>query len=348
MTNLFQKTLRKENKSRPPVWLMRQAGRYHAHYQKLKERHTFLDLCKKPELACETTLGPIDDFGFDAAILFSDLLFPLEAMGMGLTYEVGPKLDWHLRKKEDIQRFKSGAQLVEELQFQADALQLIRKVLPQEKGLLGFVGGPLTLYGYAVEGTHKGEMESARQGFSDGRYQGFFEKLEDVLVENMVLQATSGADTVLMIDTCAGEFDVNTYREWAVPAIHSVLKKFKKRLPEYPILYYSKGTSAEYWAHLVDLPIAGMGVDWRTPIADVLNQWSDRWLIQGNVDPEWLFLDSAELEKRLRVVFESVKKLPAEKRRGWVCGLGHGILPKTPEQNVRLFLKLQKEIFPEG
>ncbi|MGC2463526.1 MAG: uroporphyrinogen decarboxylase family protein, partial [Steroidobacteraceae bacterium] len=102
--SLLQQALARRNAGRPPVWFMRQAGRYHRHYQRLRARHDFMDLCKRPELAVEVTLGPIEDFGFDAAILFSDLLFPLEAMGMGLRYEPGPKLDWHLRSTADLAR----------------------------------------------------------------------------------------------------------------------------------------------------------------------------------------------------------------------------------------------------
>src|SRR4051812_34624289 len=183
--NLFRSALKQENSSRPPVWFMRQAGRYHAHYQALRAKHSFIDLCKIPEVACEATMGPIRDFDFDAAILFSDLLFPLEAMGMGLKYEEGPKLDWHLKETSDLARLQGGGGLVKELEFQARALEQIRKKLPQDKGLIGFVGGPLTLFCYAVEGSHKGELDSARKGLNDGRFTGFFEKLLDLLVGNM-------------------------------------------------------------------------------------------------------------------------------------------------------------------
>src|SRR5258708_1210675 len=116
--NLFLKTIRRENDKRPPVWMMRQAGRYHAHYQELRKTNSFIDLCKKTEVACEATMGPIRDFDFDAAILFSDLLFPLEAMGMGLRYEEGPKLDWHLQNISDLNRLQGGAKLASQLAFQ--------------------------------------------------------------------------------------------------------------------------------------------------------------------------------------------------------------------------------------
>jgi uroporphyrinogen decarboxylase len=345
--NLFNRALNQKNFSRPPVWMMRQAGRYHAHYQELRKKYSFVDLCKMPEVACEATMGPIRDFDFDAAILFSDLLFPLEAMGMGLRYEVGPQLDWHLQEVSDLKRLAGGGQLAKTLEFQAKAIELIKKQLPKEKGLLGFVGGPLTLFCYAVEGSHKGDLQSSKNGLKDGRFEGFFEKLSDLLVENMLLQARAGADTIAVLDTCAGEFSPEVYQNDIVPYLDVVLRNFKDKAPNTPIVYYSKGTGAEHWNSLKSLPISGLGVDWRHDIAEVLTQWGSRWAIQGNIDPQWLFLEPAELEKRLRHVFQTVKALPSEARRGWICGLGHGILPKTPEANVRLFLKIQKEIFEE-
>lgn len=343
--NLFESAITRSNQGRPPVWMMRQAGRYHAHYQNLRKKYSFIELCKLPEVACEATMGPIRDFDFDVAILFSDLLFPLEAMGFGLKYEEGPKLSFHLREIEDLKKLKSGAKLAEMLDFQAQALKLIRQKLPASKGLLGFVGGPLTLYCYAVEGSHQGHMASAEEGFKDGRFDGFFEKLQDLLVENMVLQAHGGADAIAVLDTCAGEFDSTLYRNRVVPQLEVILRRFKERCPTVPVVYYSKKTGPDYWAALKGLPISCMGVDWSHNLKDVLSDWSADWAIQGNIDPNWLFLPSDELERRLRAVFESVKSLPAEKRRGWICGLGHGVLPKTPEANVRLFVQLQRELF---
>lgn len=342
--NLFEAALKKQNLNRPPVWLMRQAGRYHSHYQEMKKKYSFIELCKNPEAACETTMGPIRDFNFDAAILFSDLLFPLEAMGMGLRYEVGPKLDWHLRTPADLHKLQGGRELAGQLDFQAQALRMIRSALPQEKGLLGFVGGPLTLYCYAVEGSHKGNLESAHAGLKDGRWEGFFEKLSDLLVENMLLQARAGASVVAMLDTCAGEVDPTTYREQIVPMMSHVMKKYCEQT-SVPLFYYSKGTGPQHWKSLVDLPIAGIGIDWNHNLAQVLREWSDRWAIQGNIDPQWLFLEPSTLESQLREVWKEVKALSAQMRQGWICGLGHGVLPKTPEDNVRLFLKIQKELF---
>lgn len=347
--NLYLSAIHRRNEKRPPVWFMRQAGRYHSHYQGLRSKYSFIDLCKIPEVAAEVTFGPINDFGFDAAILFSDLLFPLEAMGMGLRYDEGPKLDWHLQTLADLDCLQSGPELAAQMNFQAEALKLIRAGLAPGKGLLGFVGGPLTLYFYAVEGSHKNvdktKPHSAINGLRDGRYEGFCKKLSGLLVANMVLQAKAGADGVAVLDTCGGELNAQEFKGFAIPPLKSVLNEFKKECPETPVVYYSKGTGPEHWESLRDLPIDCLGVDWNHDIAAVLERFGERFAIQGNIDPEWLFLEPQELERRLRDVFTRVAALDPKYRKGWVCGLGHGVLPKTPESNVRLFLKLQKEMF---
>lgn len=343
--NLFQSAIRKKNQKRPPAWFMRQAGRYHSHYQELKRRYTFMELCRLPDVACEVTLGPIRDFEFDAAILFSDLLFPLEAMGMGLTYEPGPKLGWHLRETQDLRRLQGGEALASQLNFQAEAMRRIRKELPSDKGLLGFVGGPLTLFCYAVEGSHQGELVSAREGLKDGRYTGFIERLLDLLAENMALQAKAGADTIAVLDTCAGEFDPEVYRRVAVPTLAQLFDRFQKKCPDVPITYYSKGSGPLHWSALRELPIGALGIDWKHDLAQTLHEWSPYFAIQGNLDPNWLFLDPAELEAKVRDVYERVGDLKASCLDGWISGLGHGVLPGTPESSVRLVLQLQREIF---
>ncbi len=344
--NLFQAAMRRMNDTqRPPVWFMRQAGRYHSHYQALRKEHSFVELCKTPQVACEATLGPVEDFGFDAGILFSDLLFPLEAMGMGLSYNEGPALSWHLKTNAQLAQLRGGVELAQHMNFQGDAMKLIRAALPKDKGLLGFVGGPLTLFFYAVEGSHKGDLADARAGLSDGRFEGFCDLLCELLAENMAIQARNGADTIAILDTCGGEVDPMQFKTLIVPQLKRVIELFHRRCPDFPITYYSKKTDSEYWKSLVELPISVLGIDWNHSLPEVLKNWSDRFAIQGNVDPEWLFLPAEELEARLFKVFESVRELPAKLRRGWICGLGHGVLPKTPESNVRLFLRMEREIF---
>ena len=336
--------LHRRNDGRPPVWMMRQAGRYHSHYQSLKRYNDFISLCREPQLAAETALGPIHDFNFDAAILFSDLLFPLEAMGMGLVYDPGPKLDFHLRALTDVEKLRGGAELATRLQFQADALRLTRQRLRADKGLIGFVGGPFTLYVYAAAGSHE-KAEQAVAGLTNGIYDAFNAKLLDLLAANMALQSGAGAECIALLDTAAGEIDAVTYGRHVVPVLADLLERFRKLDATTPVLYYSRGTGPEYWDQLTDLPIQGLGIDWRQDLAATLERYAQRWAIQGNVDPEWLHLPAAELEHRLREYFARIRALPPALRRGWICGLGHGVLQRTPEANVRRFVALQREIF---
>jgi len=336
--------LHRRNDARPPVWMMRQAGRYHSHYQSLKRYNDFISLCREPQLAAETALGPIHDFNFDAAILFSDLLFPLEAMGMGLVYDPGPKLDFHLRTLVDVEKLKGGAERAPLLQFQADAVRLTRQRLRADKGLIGFVGGPFTLYVYAAAGSHEKALQAV-PGLTNGIYDAFNAKLLDLLAENMALQSRAGAECIALLDTAAGEIDAGLYGRHVVPVLADLLARFRKLDATTPVLYYSRGTDAGYWDQLTALPIQGLGIDWRQDLAATLERYAQRWAIQGNVDPEWLHLPGEELELRLREYFTRIRALPAALRRGWICGLGHGVLQRTPEANVRRFVALQREIF---
>ncbi len=215
---LLNAALNRRNTGRPPVWMMRQAGRYHSHYQMLKRHNDFIALCKQPALAAETALGPIHDFNFDAAILFSDLLFPLEAMGMGLVYDPGPKLAFHVKTPADAERLTGGADKAQFMNFQAEAMRLTRARLRADKGLIGFVGGPWTLYVYAAAGSHE-KAKDALGGLTNGVYEAFNGKLLDLLAANMLLQARAGAENVALFDTAAGEIDAATYGRHVVPVL---------------------------------------------------------------------------------------------------------------------------------
>jgi uroporphyrinogen decarboxylase len=324
---------------------MRQAGRYHSHYQALRARYSFIELCKKPDVAAEVAMGPIQDFDFDAAILFSDLLFPLEAMGMGLDYPQGPELAWHIETLKDVDRLNGDPSAIEMLSFQAEAIRLTRRRLDPTKGMIGFVGGPLTLFFYAVEGSHAGALKSAKAGMTDGRYAAFCEKLIPLLARNIAMQAEAGPDCVAVLDTCGGELDSKQFGALAVPMIKRVIDEARKLAPGCRILYYSKNTGPDHWDELKKCPIQAMGVDWKNPMAPVLTGYSDQWALQGNFDPNLLFLEPKPFEKAVREFFEPIARLSAEHRRGWICGLGHGVLPKTPEANVRAFLRVQREVF---
>jgi uroporphyrinogen decarboxylase len=342
---LLSAALARRNVHRPPVWFMRQAGRYHRHYQALRARHDFMALCKQPALAAEVTMGPIEEFGFDAAILFSDLLFPLEALGMGLRYEPGPKLDWQLRSSADLARLRDCAQALPHLEFQAAAIRALRPRLGGTRALIGFVGGPFTLYAYAVAGTHEGFARQSLPGLEDGLYAGFCERLVELLADNMALQARAGADAVALFDTAAGALDAPQFARHAVAPLARVVARFRASCPGVPLIYYSRDTGPDHWRALETLGLQCLGVDWRHDLAATLSAQTPRWCVQGNIDPEWLLLPAADLEQRVRAVWAKVAALPAAARAAWVCGLGHGVLPQTPESNVHLVLAIQREMF---
>jgi uroporphyrinogen decarboxylase len=317
-----------------PVWFMRQAGRYHSHYQNIKKNSDFMSMCKDPKMACEITMGPIRDFNFDAAILFSDLLFPLEQIGLGLTYNPGPILKFKLESISDLKKCKIIEDSKSYYAFQKEATKLLRAELPQSKSLLGFVGAPWTLYTYAVEGSHSGNLTSSKKGFYDGRFQGFCELLLPELISEMSQQASGGADTVCLFDTAVGELMLCDFKEFILPVLRKVTSEFKKIHPNTKIVYYSKLTHMNYLQAIEDKNIDVLGIDWRMSLKDALKTLGNDYMIQGNFDPSYLHYEWPLLEKKLAQFWGELNNsnLPLNK---WICGLGHGVLQETPESNVK-------------
>lgn len=333
----FLQAVRGETIAVPPIWMMRQAGRYHRPYQALRAKHSFEELCREPELSAEVAMGPIDDFDFDAAILFSDLLFPLEALGFGLSYAEGPpRLDGALDEAR-LARFRSTEEALTRLAFQRDAMRATRARLSPDKGLIGFVGGPWTLFVYAVEGTHAGRL--ARAKASPDLYRAFADRLVPLLVDNIRLQFEGGADIVMIFDTAAGELASETFAQQAAADLDQLAAAFPGRLG-----YYAKGAGPDHFAALQGL-WAGIGVDWRWPLASTLTSPRPPRFLQGNFDPEALRASTPEFEAALDRFLADVRPLNAAERRGWICGLGHGVLPGTPEAHVRHFVTTVRETF---
>jgi len=333
---LFTDRLKHENgKTQVPVWFMRQAGRYHSHYQNIKKDSDFMTMCKTPDLANEITHGPIDCFNFDAAILFSDLLFPLEQLNLGLSYKSGPPtLEVKLSSMNEIQKLKKIAPANEFYDFQKKACSLLRSSLAAEKTLLGFVGAPFTLYSYAVEGSHSGNLTESKKGLYDGRFHAFMELLIPELVENMKLQAQGGADALCLFDTAVGELTFHDFKNYSLPLLKEVTKEFKKSYPDKKVIYYSKLTHMNYLKEIQDDNIDVLGIDWRMDLKDALNTLGSDYYIQGNFDPSYLHLPWPQVEENLKRFFGEVSdgKAPLDK---WICGLGHGVLQHTPEENVK-------------
>src|SRR5436853_1396564 len=211
----FQNALARRAQSTPPIWLMRQAGRYHRHYQALRARHSFMELCKRPELAAEVAYGPVMDFGFDAAILFSDLLFPLEALGMGLEYtDRGPQLGTQL-DENSISRLRSIDEAWPDLLFQGKVMRATRERIPSNRSVIGFVGGPWTLFVYAVEGTHKGSLVNSKRLLP--LFPRFCETIVPLLERSIASQLDNGAEVVMVFDTAAGELSPAIFQTEVLP-----------------------------------------------------------------------------------------------------------------------------------
>ena len=339
VVNAFQRALAGEPQRVPPIWLMRQAGRYHHAYQSLRRAHGFEELCREPALAAEVAMGPINDFDFDAAILFSDLLFPLEALGMALSYDDGPpKLDGPLDAAR-IDRFRPLDEALERLQFQPDALRLTRARLSPDKGLIGFVGGPWTLFVYAMEGSHAGAMKVAKSSWD--LFRAFARHMTPLLRANIASQLDAGADVVMVLDTAAGELPPAYFQREVAPDLASLGEAFSGRLG-----YYTKASHPDLIDPMVsDGAFAGIGVDSRWDLARLLARPNRHCFIQGNFDPAWLFLPPADLDRAIDEFVAPVRGLSIEQRRGWICGLGHGVLPGTPESAVRTFVTTIRERF---
>jgi uroporphyrinogen decarboxylase len=339
MNQLFQNALRRVPQNIPPVWMMRQAGRYHKHYQALRAKHSFVDLCKQPELAAETAMGPIRDFDFDAAILFSDLLFPLEALGMGLTYEPAPTLAFQLNE-ETFGELKPWSDACPDLAFQGDAVAATRSVLPAHKSLVGFVGGPWTLFVYAVEGSHKGNLIESKKRLAT-LFPRFAEVMLPLLAYTIDRQLQAGAEVVMIFDTAAGELSPDLFGRFNKPFLAALAKQFPGRLG-----YYGKNLTDAHVGMMqhAGAPFAGLGVDHRHALAKML-PLHQLGFLQGNFDQCLLHLDADAFEKAARGYLSLLREVSVKGRAGWVCGLGHGVLPQTPERNVKHFVELVRETF---
>ena len=343
MSNLlFNNALNRVPQKIPPIWFMRQAGRYHSHYQNLKVEYSFEELCKNPELSAKTALGPIEDFDFDVSILFSDILFPLEALGMDLSYNPGPVF----RKFIDPNNFdelKSVNEAIIDLNFQGDALKLTREVLPNNKSLIGFIGGPWTVTSYGT-GMNKGVDYKGKLN-NDFISKLLIEKIIPLLKKNIELQISSGAEIVMIFDTDASRIgDPEDFKTYSSLVYENLVKPFNNKVgffAKYPFDYnfFIKNINSKE-----DFTLAGIGIDHTFELSEYLKK-TKRGFIQGNFSQDILTKPIDDVKRSLDLYLEPIIDLDLSERAGWVCGLGHGILKTTPEENVRYFIKTIRETF---
>jgi uroporphyrinogen decarboxylase len=315
----------------PPVWLMRQAGRYLPEYRALRQQAaTFLDLCFTPELAAEVTLQPVRRFGFDAAILFSDILVVPWALGQPVTFEVGdgPQLDTgalaHLHEAIDHAR----------LEPIYETIGLVKQALAPDVALLGFCGAPWTVATYMVAGRGTPDQAPART-FAYADPEGFgrlIDRLVQASVAYLVRQFRVGVDAVQLFDTWAGTLPPGEFQRWCVEPVASIVQGVRAAVPNAPIIGFPRGAGTCLPVYINGTDVTAVGLDWMIDRAFVCANVPARTVLQGNLDPLVLRTGGAALDAAVDDV------LAAFSGRPFIFNLGHGILPDTPIAHVERML----------
>jgi uroporphyrinogen decarboxylase len=334
---LFLRACRCQPVERVPVWMMRQAGRYLPEYRAIREKHSFLEVCKTPELAAEVSLQPFRIVGVDAVIVFCDILIPAEAMGVGLEIgDGGPVLAQPVRNAEDVGKLRDFDPETE-TRYLCDALRLLRRNLGAEVPVLGFAAAPWTLACYMIEGRSNDGFPAAKQMLY--AQPEAFRRLLDTIARNtaryLAAQLEAGATAVQIFDTWGGELRREDYQAFALPPLQALIREVRKKGA--PVIFYSRGTG-----HLLPL-LARTGadvlsVDWRVDLAEARRTFGSGIALQGNVDP-CILLGPGEGVRA--AVAQAIEKTGGA---GHILNLGHGILPCTPVENAQAFVESAQQV----
>jgi uroporphyrinogen decarboxylase len=324
----FLKACRREPADVTPIWLMRQAGRYMAEYREIRSRVSFLELCKRPDLATEVTVTAAERLGVDAAILFADILLILEPLGLDLEFAKGegPVIHNPIRTPADVDRVRHLAD-ISALEYVMEAVRSIRSALPKAMPLIGFAGAPFTLACYAIEGGSSRHYELAKAFMygDPGAWNALMHRLTDATALYLNAQAEAGAQALQVFDSWVGTLSPRDYARFVQP---HMARLFAQLDPSVPVIHFGTGTSS-----LLELQRdAGgsvIGLDWRIELAEGWRRLGDDVAVQGNLDPVILLASRSEIETQARCVLAQAKGRP-----GHIFNLGHGILPQTPVDNV--------------
>lgn len=309
---------------RPPLWVMRQAGRYLPEYRALKARSSFLEMVRTPTLACEVTLQPLRRFALDAAILFSDILVIPEALGQGYRFrdEGGIAMEFRLETRAQIDALAPAAAVPERLAYVRDTLQLLKKELAGSRALLGFGGSPWTLATYMVEGGSSDEFERIKQLFYTDRatFDALLERLTEALIAYFQMQIAAGADAIQIFDSWGGIIAGPDYEAASLQWMRRIIAALPR---EFPIILYAKGTAP----HLMDQAFTGakvLSVDWTNDLAVVRRTLPANVAVQGNLDPVLLNTTPGIVRRETARLLKSLRGTA-----GHIFNLGHGIMPQA-------------------
>ncbi|MBX2921779.1 MAG: uroporphyrinogen decarboxylase [Chitinophagaceae bacterium] len=334
--DLLLKALRGEETGRPPVWMMRQAGRYLPEYMALREQYGFFERCQTPELACEITLQPVNIIGVDAAILFSDILVVPQAMGLEvqLIESKGPVLPAPVKTRSDLQRVRVP-DVNETLQYVFDAISLIKKELNGRVPLIGFAGAPWTLLCYMVQGKGSKTFDEAKAFCytqPDLAHE-LLQMITDTTIAYLKGQVAAGADTVQIFDSWGGLLSPEDFKSISLPYIQQIVGALKE---DVPVIIFAKGA----WYALEEMAAtgaSGLGIDWCIPPALARKMAGSNITLQGNFDP-------AKLLSPIPVIKKEVNNMLNAFGNGrYIANLGHGILPNVPVDHARAFVDTVKE-----
>lgn len=329
MNDTFLKACTGEKVDYTPVWMMRQAGRYMKEYQEIRSKVDFLTLCKTPDLAAEVTLQPVDILGVDAAILFSDILIPVEAMGMHLKFsdKRGPILEEPVRNKSAVDRLIIP-DTEDSMPFILKTIKILRHELKNRVPLIGFSGAPFTLATYIVEGSSsKNFVHTKRMMYQNpGLFNLLMDKITSTVIEYLSSQIRAGAQAVQLFDSWAGILSPFDYEDIVFPFVKTTIKALKKS--GVPVIYFVNDCSG-----LLDIIKKSgadvIGIDWRVDMGKAVKRLGKKVSVQGNLDPCVLLGPKERLEERIQDLLNK-----ASSARGYIFNLGHGILPETPVENA--------------
>ena len=327
---------------RTPVWLMRQAGRYMPEYRAVRKRHSLIEICKDPQLAAEVTITAAEILGVDAAIIFADLLLPLEVMGLPFHFSAGegPVIERPVRGPADVADLRTDS--AGDLGYVAEAVRLVAKHFGSKLPVIGFCGAPFTLASYMIEGggsrhylNTKKLMYSQTQAFDQ-----LLQKLVCVTAAYAEEQVRSGADAIQVFDSWVGCLSVEDYRHYVLPPTTELVQRLKRSGA--PVIYFGTDT-ATLLSSMKETGADVIGLDWRIPLDAGWKLVGHRGAVQGNLDPAALFSDHTQREKRALQILRL-----AEGRPGHIFNLGHGILPETPVENVKALVEFVQQHSPEA
>lgn len=324
-----------------PVWLMRQAGRYMAEYRAVRKHHSIVEICKTPALAAEVTITAAEKLDVDAAIIFADLLLPLEVMDLPFRFEAGegPVIESPVRTLKDVQRLQANR--ASELGYVAESVRQVVKHFGTKLPVIGFCGAPFTLASYMIEGGgSRNYIHTKRLMYTEPEaWRELMTKLVNVLAAYATEQVSAGADVLQVFDSWVGCLSVEDYRQYVLPFATDLVRRLQKT--KVPIIYFGTD-SATLLPSMKETGAEVIGVDWRFPLDQAWSSLKFKGAVQGNLDPVLLFAGQEEIRLRINTILQQ-----AGGRAGHIFNLGHGILPETPVENVRALVHFVRELSPK-